>query len=127
MNVRMARLKGVWGAAAVGRRAWSGRRRAAVTWRPSIVVETLVGCDVVVYATAVRGGLAGGDGVYGGTVGVCFAWCLGVCAWATRDACMYVAGEFELRSRGAWTGLDVVRAGASCAHLTQNDPINSYL
>jgi hypothetical protein len=34
------------------RRAWSGRRRATVTWRPSIVGDKVVRYVLLIYATA---------------------------------------------------------------------------
>lgn len=57
----MQRLDCVGGAAMDRRRAWSGRRKAAVTWRPSIVGEKVFWAATVV-VTANERHSADGEG-----------------------------------------------------------------
>lgn len=69
----MQRLDWVGGAAMARRRAWSGRRKAAVTWRPSIVGERVF-CTAAIVATASeRGTLRVGELIVRGCKSACVA------------------------------------------------------
>jgi hypothetical protein len=96
----MQRLDWVGGAAMARRRAWSGRRKAAVTWRPIIVGEKVV-CTAVIVATASErhsaddeSGCERVQGCKGARVPVSLrSWS---CLVKTR-----MAGEFELQGARA--------------------------
>jgi len=97
------------------RRAWSGRRKAAVTWRPSIMGERVF-CTAARVATASdrhsAGGSVGCERVQGYLCRCDLVWS-GRRVWARRETRMAVDQPCKLSSCSSGCALVVLRGTSS--------------